>query len=192
MFIHTARLRSFSFVRRLKTNKLSSVWLVQSKAPKTYCAVKITKKLEACRKNAIQLSINEQNILGSLNHALISNIIEAFQDSANLYLVLEYMPCGTLRDYLSYCGNLTESQTRIFIYNSGFVIICLLNAVDYLHRQQIAHLDIKPENLLIDKEGYFRLCDFNLSMDFKKKEGKNKKSRLAGIGTYGYQAPEIN
>lgn len=111
--IHSARLRSFNFLRRLKRNKLSSVWLVQSKTHKTYCAVKVTKKLEACRKNIIHLPVNEQSVLGSLNHALISNIIEAFQDSANLYIVLEYMPCGSLRDYLTYCGNLTESQTRI-------------------------------------------------------------------------------
>jgi len=75
--------------------------------------VKVTKKLEACRKNIIHLPVTEQSVLGSLNHALISNIIEAFQDSANLYIVLEYMPCGSLRDYLTYCGNLTESQTRI-------------------------------------------------------------------------------
>lgn len=109
---YAARVRSFTLVRRLRENKLSCVWLAQSKGYKTFCAVKTMKKLEACRKNTIRLAVNEQTILGSLHHSLICNIIEAFQDSANLYIVLEYMPYGSLRDYMSLCGSLTESQTR--------------------------------------------------------------------------------
>jgi p70 ribosomal S6 kinase/serum/glucocorticoid-regulated kinase 2 len=65
-------------------------------------------------------------------------------------------------------------------------MICLLLALEYLHKQKIAHLDIKPENMLIDDKGYFRLCDFNLSHDFSH---NNKKIKLSGVGTYGYQAP---
>ena len=61
------------------------------------------------------------------------------------------MPYGSLRDYLNKCGVLTESQTRKNIFNEGFVMICLLISIDYLHKHKIAHLDIKPENLLIDK-----------------------------------------
>lgn len=85
---YVGRLRSFNFVRPLKANRVSTVWLVQSKNHKTFCALKKTKKLVARRNNVVHLPINEQSILGSINHSLISNIIEAFQDISNLYIVL--------------------------------------------------------------------------------------------------------
>ena len=114
LFLYAGRLRSYDFVRPLKSNRVSTVWLVQSKIHKTFCALKLTRKLVASRNNVVHLPTNEQSILGSINHNLISNIIEAFQDISNLYIVLEYMPCGSLREYLTYSGCLTESQTRIY------------------------------------------------------------------------------
>lgn len=54
----------------------------------------------------------------------------------------------------------------------------------YLHSKQIIHMDIKPENIVIDSQGYFRLCDFNHS-----EVKKNNKKLSSNVGTYGYQAP---
>lgn len=110
------KLRSFNFVKKLKSNKLSEVWLVQSTTHKTFCALKVTKKVEAYHKSIVLSPINEQSILGSIHHELIANIIESFQDATNLYLVLEFMPYGSLRDYLNQCGNLTESQARTLLF----------------------------------------------------------------------------
>lgn len=45
-------------------------------------------------------------------------------------------------------------------------------------------MDIKPENIVIDSQGYFRLCDFNHS-----EVKKNNKKLSSNVGTYGYQAP---
>lgn len=57
-----------------------------------------------------------------------------------------------------------------------------------MHRNKIGHFDLKPENLVFDEKGYLRLCDFDLSVDFK---ALNRKGKLVGTGTYGYQAPEM-
>lgn len=101
------KIRQFNFVRRLKKNKISSIWLVKTIKEKTFHVLKVTNKVEAMRKNCQNLPINEQTILSKLKHCLIANIIEAFQDNFNLYILLEYMPYGSLRDYLRFVGNLT-------------------------------------------------------------------------------------
>ncbi|CAJ0962038.1 unnamed protein product, partial [Ranitomeya imitator] len=67
-----------------------------------------------------------------------------------------------------------------------FCIGCVLEAFDYLHNRGIVYRDLKPENLLLDSEGYIKMVDFG----FAKKIGPGKKT-WTFCGTPEYVAPEI-
>ena len=67
----------------------------------------------------------------------------------------------------------------------------MLDAINFIHQQNIVHRDIKPHNFLFqEKEGFpiLKLCDFGYASPFAT---TNSKSFLTGMGTLGYTAPEI-
>eukprot|EP01017_Pseudomicrothorax_dubius_P035731 TRINITY_DN504_c0_g1_i2.p1 TRINITY_DN504_c0_g1~~TRINITY_DN504_c0_g1_i2.p1 ORF type:complete len:295 (+),score=27.77 TRINITY_DN504_c0_g1_i2:138-1022(+) len=94
-------------------------------------------------------------------------------------LVLELCENGDLMDYLGQEGLLTENLTRYLFHQ-------IVEAIEYLHSQGIAHLDLKPENFLLNSEFKLRLTDFGYS---------TKTNGLRDLncfrGTKGYQAPEL-
>ena len=126
-------------------------------------------------------SINyEREILSKLNNPFIINMYYAFQDSDNLYLVMDYLKGGDLRFHLTRHIHFSEEQSRFFICN-------ILVALEYIHSQDIIHRDIKPENLVLDQNGYARLTDFGIA----KKNSEKNKMKGDTSGTPGYMAPEI-
>ncbi len=94
----------------------------------------------------------------------IVNMICAFQDRQNLYMVLDLMPGGDLRFYMAQRKTLTEAETsnlpRKWV---EFVIACTVLALEYMHTKGVIHRDVKPENLVIDKFGYIRLTDMGIA-----------------------------
>ena len=123
---------------------------------------------------------NEKNILSKINHPFIVNMHFSFQDYDNLYLIMDYLSGGDLRFHLSHRKSslFTEAQTKFFLSN---IIISL----EYIHSKKIIHRDVKPENLLLDINGYLRLTDFGIAVY------SNKENSQESNGTEGYVAPEV-
>ena len=136
-------------------------------------------KVKIYQKKAINLIKNELTILSNLRHPLISNLYYAFQDKENLYLIMDYLSGGDLRQYIKNYHLCKEDEIKFII--SNIIVI-----FEYLYENNIIHRDLKPENLIFDKNGYLHLTDFGIAITYN----KNKKIKKLG-GTPYYVAPEI-
>jgi len=112
-------------------------------------------------------------------------IVDEFDHSSadNYYIVLEYLPNGTLLDFINYLhkhNKMTEELAKAIFKN-------LLDLVNEIHKCNVSHLDLKPENIMFDEKGEMRLIDFGHS----RRSGSGVKIIHPGIGTHGVAAPEI-
>jgi len=82
---------------------------------------------------------------------------------------------------------LTSQGHTINNNEARFYIACLVEAISYLHEKQFIYRDLKPENVMIDVEGYVRLIDFGMVKKMKNKAAKT----YTHCGTTEYMAPEI-
>ena len=107
---------------------------------------------------------NERNILKEISSDYIVNSYYIFKDKINYYFVMEYLPGGDVYNLLS---------SIILPFSTIQLIVAeTLLAVYYLHSINIIHHDIKPENILITKDGHFKLSDFGLSKTVNEEEIK--------------------
>lgn len=122
--------------------------------------------------------INEKKIMEELNHPFILSFHCAMQDENNVYFLLEILLGGELFRTLRCEGQFPESWSR-------FYAASVMLAFCQIHGRKIAYRDLKPENLVMDAEGYLKVVDFGLA---KKLEG-GKTWTLCG--TPDYLAPEV-
>ena len=94
-----------------------------------------------------------------IEHPFIVNMIGCFQDSATLYLALEFVPGGEVFTIL-------REEGRFSMETSRFYAAEIALAFDYLHQYNIVYRDLKPENLLVSKLGHIKITDFGFAKVF--------------------------
>ena len=132
------------------------VWKVLLKKTQKLYALKEMSKVKIIDRKSEKSIKNERNFLSFLHHPFIVNMIFAFQDYENLYLVMDLLTGGDLRYHLCKNKKFNEKQTKFFFG-------CLLLGLEYIHKNNIIHRDIKPENLVCDEKGYIRITDFGVA-----------------------------
>jgi serine/threonine-protein kinase len=98
------------------------------------------------------------------------------------YIVMEYIKGQTLRDILKVNGPLSEHDT-------GQVMIGVLSALEYSHREGIIHRDIKPGNIMISDEGIVKVMDFGIARALDDSQTTMTQSQGV-VGTAQYLSPE--
>lgn len=141
----------------------------------TLVAIKILKK-----GTSTEPLINcEIELLKTLQHPTIIQLFQVIETKQKTYLVMEYAARGSLLKRVTECGHLEEDEARTLFRE-------LTLAIKYIHSHNIAHRDIKSENILLDCEGHIKLSDFGLGKRFASGE------KVKGFwGTTEYCAPEV-
>merc|ERR1719355_325295 len=176
-----ANLDDFVLKKVLGKGSYGKVMLVKHKLDEsTVFAMKMLRKENVIKRNQVEHTKTERNVLEAVSHPFIVTLHYAFQTPKKLYFVLEYCPGGELFFHLSRAGRFSEGRTRFYASE-------ILLAIEYLHRLNIIYRDLKPENILLDADGHVKLTDFGLS-----KEGiQDNFSAKSMCGTPEYLAPEI-
>lgn len=129
---------------------------------------------------AVERFIREADALARLNHPNIVKVLATLQERDTHYIVMEYVPGGSLRSLMDEKGPLPLNQAL-------HIALDLADALTRAHRLRIVHRDIKPANVLIAADGTPRLTDFGVARLEDKPE-----MTMTGIvlGTMRYLSPE--
>lgn len=137
-------------------------------------------RLEAEDEGIPSTAIREISLLKELQHPNIVRLYDVVHTERKLTLVFEYLD-QDLKKYLDVCeGGLEGSITMSFLYQ-------LLRGVAYCHHHRVLHRDLKPQNLLINREGELKLADFGLARAF----GIPVRSYTHEVVTLWYRAPDV-
>ena len=131
-------------------------------------AIKKMKKDEMHKKNQVLHVRAEREVLSQAKNQWIVELKFSFQDQKYLYLGMEFLPGGDLMTLLMSRDILPEEDAKF--YAAEMVL-----AIESVHEMDCIHRDLKPDNVLIDKDGHIKLSDFGLSkkLEFILNDQKN-------------------
>jgi len=161
----------------LGTGSFGRVKFCVHKTTETIWAIKMLKKSEVVRLQQVEHMLSEKAILQEMDHPFIVRMTATFQDPRYLYMVLEYIIGGEFFSHLRKAGRFENNFAKFYAAHITLVF-------EYLHKQDIIYRDLKPENLLLEKNGYLKITDFGFA---KKVQFKT----YTLCGTPEYIAPEV-
>ena len=122
--------------------------------------------------------LDEARALFKMKHPGIVRVIDVFEENGTAYYAMEYIDGQSLSDVLKKRGKLPEEEAVGYILQ-------VAEALKYVHSLNRLHLDIKPGNIMLNREGKAVLIDFGASKHYDDETGENT-STLLGINTKGY------
>ncbi|KAL8914520.1 MAG: hypothetical protein Q9171_000873 [Xanthocarpia ochracea] len=170
-------LGDFTIQRTLGTGSFGRVHLVQSKHNGRFYAVKVLKKAQVVKMKQVEHTNDERKMLQKVKHAFLVTLWGTFQDSKNLYMVMDFVEGGELFSLLRKSQRFPNPVAKFYAAEVTL-------ALDYLHSMHIIYRDLKPENLLLDRHGHLKITDFGFA-----KEVPDITWTLCG--TPDYLAPEV-
>ncbi len=147
-------------IKTLGIGAFGEVALVRKKDTGALNAMKTLRKQDVLQRNQAAHVKAERDILAEADNDWVVKLYYSFQDKSNLYFVMDYIPGGDMMSLLIKKGIFEESLAQFYIAE-------LVLAIESVHTMGFIHRDIKPDNILIDKDGHIKLTDFGLCTGFR-------------------------
>ncbi len=175
----------FLIIGKISEGGMGKIYLAQDKKMK--CMV-VIKQMIPFAENEDDINYlakrfkEEARLLFRLKHASIPRVVDYFIENNNFYMIMEFIEGQNLLQYVAH-----KPDGRLSVDEAVDLMEKVCDILKFLHKQKppIIHRDIKPGNIMINKEGEIILVDFGLARSLDK-----DKSSTAMVGTYGFSSPE--
>ncbi len=174
------RFGQFQLAEQINTGGMAEIWVATNQdTGKTYALRKLHDSLKfnfLARKRffrgceVLEKISGHDNIVGHIEHGKIENLP---------YMLMDYVESSNLKQLISRVDDVLSE-------NVANILIDAATAIEHVHESGYMHLDIKPENFLVTRNGHVRLCDFDLALERPEKPKKFSKNP----GTPAYMPPE--
>ncbi|KAI5796409.1 kinase-like domain-containing protein, partial [Peziza echinospora] len=151
-------LSDFTIQRTLGTGSFGRVHLVQSRHNLRFYAVKVLKKAQVVKMKQVEHTNDERKMLQKVKHPFLITLWGTFQDSKNLYMVMDFIEGGELFSLLRKSQRFPNPVAKFYAAEVTL-------ALEYLHAHHIIYRDLKPENLLLDRHGHLKITDFGFAKE---------------------------
>ena len=176
----TISLDSLYYIRDIGRGAYGNVYLVSD--DKKYYAMKtVEMKYVTKNKSIDKYFINEKIISSNLDFPFIIHLINTYKTRDYLFFLMEFIDGITLRKKIE-----MKEKDNYDIEEIQFYGAILFSVLNYLQKQRIIHRDFKPDNIMIDTNGYLKVIDFGIACYLKNKDYTN-----TIIGTCHYMSPEV-
>src|SRR5258708_4412316 len=175
------RLGGYEIVTLLGRGGMAAVYLARQTSPlRRDVAIKVVKPIAAEAADFVPRFEREAQTIASLSHPHIVKIFDYGRQGETVYLVMELLRGGSLRDRLK--------NGPLALPEAARCLEQIASALDYAHQKGIIHRDLKPQNVLLDESGSLFLTDFGIAKALDETTGLTHSGKV--MGTPSYMAPE--
>ena len=175
---HSLKINDYQPGDTIRILPLGRIKIARNRRTNELIALKILIKSEIIKTNQKLHISNELSILKNISHPSIISFLGTAHDEKYIYLAFEFISGGDLFTLLRVENNFSLEKAQFYAGQIVFVL-------DYLHNKNIIYRNLKPENILINSNGYIKISDFELSKLIEDDR------TYTMCGTPGYLAPEI-
>lgn len=169
----------FKVLKVIGRGSYGKVCLVEHISTHELYAMKSLKKDVLLDEDQVESTLLEKKILEKVDHPFLVGMVFCFQTEERIYFIMPFIRGGELFQHLKNEKIFSEEKVKLYSAMIGL-------GLGHIHSHGIIYRDIKPENILIDEDGYLKIADFGMAKILIGQEKAN-----SFCGTPEYLSPEI-
>jgi serine/threonine protein kinase len=178
------KIKEYHIQSEIGRGGMATVYWAEHQLLHSKVAVKVLNKEFAHNENIRKRFLAEARNMFKMSHPNIIKVTDLIEEGDTVAFVMEYVEGESLKEYMERKGKLRDAEIKTIFSQ-------MLDAVGYVHEQNLVHRDIKPSNFMLDKKGKVKLMDFGIAKNTDSNSAEYTQTGTGmQMGTPMYMSPE--